>query len=175
MAPATTAQAGPGPGRRAVLASAAIGVPFAAGLLAGCSAATAPPGTGTRGAELRAGAARDSAALLERYDATAAAHPPLAPGLGPLREQVAQHLAVFAAAPGSPSASASARPRRVRIDADPGRAVADLADSERRLADARTAALAGAPPEEARLLASVAACGACHVLLLRGMTSGGAA
>ncbi|WP_078843472.1 hypothetical protein [Streptomyces albus] len=41
-----------------------------------------------------------------------------------------------------------------------------LAEAERRTADARTAALAGAEPELARLLASVAASGAAHAYLL---------
>ncbi|MER7028790.1 MULTISPECIES: hypothetical protein [Streptomyces] len=41
-----------------------------------------------------------------------------------------------------------------------------LADAERRLADARTRTLRTAPPELARLLASVAAAGAAHAYLL---------
>ncbi|MBO8189669.1 hypothetical protein [Streptomyces spirodelae] len=45
-------------------------------------------------------------------------------------------------------------------------AFAALAEAERRLADARTRALDSAPPEFARLLASVAACGAAHRYLL---------
>ncbi|UNZ17076.1 hypothetical protein [Streptomyces sp. 891-h] len=45
-------------------------------------------------------------------------------------------------------------------------AFAALAEAERRLADARTRALESAPPEFARLLASVAACGAAHRYLL---------
>ncbi|MCI0385176.1 hypothetical protein [Streptomyces sp. CNQ085] len=52
------------------------------------------------------------------------------------------------------------------MPADPGRALAALADAERTAADALTRALDGAPPELARLLASVAAAGAVHVYLL---------
>ncbi|MET9417309.1 hypothetical protein ABZY03_24610 [Streptomyces klenkii] len=45
-------------------------------------------------------------------------------------------------------------------------ALAALADAERRTADNRTKALGSAPPELARLLASVAAAGAAHAYLL---------
>jgi hypothetical protein len=46
-------------------------------------------------------------------------------------------------------------------------ALAALASAEKSLADSRTGALLDAPPELARLLASVAAAGSCHVLLLK--------
>lgn len=49
---------------------------------------------------------------------------------------------------------------------DEKQARADLAAAERRTADARAAALVSAPPELARLLASVAAAGAAHAYLL---------
>ncbi|MGK5641747.1 hypothetical protein ACSNOK_26005, partial [Streptomyces sp. URMC 126] len=49
---------------------------------------------------------------------------------------------------------------------DPDEALAALAAAERRTADGRGAALADAPPELARLLASVAAAGAAHAYLL---------
>ncbi|MCZ0993147.1 hypothetical protein O1L44_08540 [Streptomyces noursei] len=52
------------------------------------------------------------------------------------------------------------------MPADERSARAALADAERTLADSRTAALVTAPPELARLLASVAAAGAAHAYLL---------
>ena len=45
-------------------------------------------------------------------------------------------------------------------------ALAALGEAERRTSEARTAALMKAPPELARLLASVAAAGAAHAYLL---------
>jgi hypothetical protein len=52
------------------------------------------------------------------------------------------------------------------VPADAGVAVAELAAVVRRTADAHAAALLTAPPEYARLLASVAAAGAAHAYLL---------
>jgi hypothetical protein len=134
-------------------------------------------------AALRRRAARDSADLLVRYDATAAAHPTLAAKLAPLRAEVARHLEAFgggrtaspraslsASPSAAPSASSSAAPSpsAPSVPAAPARALAALAGAEQRVADARTAALLDAPPELARLLASVAAAGSGHVLLLGG-------
>ncbi|ARE74242.1 hypothetical protein B6R96_10085 [Streptomyces sp. Sge12] len=48
----------------------------------------------------------------------------------------------------------------------PEEALTALADAERSLSESRTIDLAGAPAELARLLASVAACGAVHAYLL---------
>lgn len=165
------------PSRRSVLAGAA-----GAALLTGCTG-----GSGASDEDLgiplerrmRENAARDTARLLERYDATTAAHPDLAGRLAPLRAAVAAH-AVALAVPGSgrpagaPSASSSGsapstgtpapRPRPVPPTA--AEALTELADAERSLSEARTVALAGAPGELARLLASVAACGAVHAYLL---------
>lgn len=52
------------------------------------------------------------------------------------------------------------------VPADPGAAVRALAAAERRAADAHADALVHAPPELARLLASLAAAGAAHAYLL---------
>ncbi|MGW7005484.1 hypothetical protein ACWGCW_22435 [Streptomyces sp. NPDC054933] len=163
-----TAQAFSGPRRRAVLTG-GLALPIAAAALAGCSGGSsrgdsaADPSAG-----LSARAALDSTALLGLYDATAAAHPALADRLRPLRAQVALHTAAFtppgAASGAGPTPSASHAP----VPADQTAALAALADAERRTADARTSALQDAPPELARLLASVAAAGACHVVLLQG-------
>ncbi|MFB7591555.1 hypothetical protein [Streptomyces sp. NPDC056169] len=137
-------------------------------------------------------AARD---LLERYDAALAAHPALAPRLTPLRRSVAAHAkalgedgttakpataapstppsasaSVSASAPASVSASASASASAsvsaVPVAADPRAALKELAAAERKASEQHTNALLTAPPEYARLLASVAAAGAAHAYLL---------
>ncbi|MEU7244452.1 hypothetical protein [Streptomyces sparsogenes] len=180
------------PGRRGfLLAGGAVG---AVALLGGCSdGSAARPDAAGRGPgeeRLRTRGARDSAELLARYDATADAHPGLADRLRPLREETARHLEAFrapgrgassggssasasspASAPVSPSAAPSAsgssgEPRAPKVPEDEKEALAALARAERRTADTRTAALRDAPPELARLLASVAACGAAHAYLL---------
>ncbi|MER7340004.1 hypothetical protein ABT403_19465 [Streptomyces sp. NPDC000075] len=131
---------------------------------------------------MREGAVRDSERLLERYDATVAVHPDLSGRLAPLRAAVAAHTGALAlttpkaspapsraaASPsGSPSPSPSAPAAgRAEVPAKPAEALSALADAERSLSEARTIALAGAPGELARLLASVAACGAVHAYLL---------
>ncbi|MET7755449.1 hypothetical protein ABZT27_12130 [Streptomyces sp. NPDC005389] len=136
-------------------------------------------------AALRLRSVTASRALLERYDAALAAHPALAPRLTPLRRSVAAHTKALgeggttvrpATAAPSPSvtasigvsASASARPAPspVPAAADPRAALQELAAAERSASDAHTAALVTAPPEYARLLASVAAAGAAHAYLL---------
>ncbi|MFJ5142453.1 hypothetical protein [Streptomyces sp. NPDC088707] len=138
-------------------------------------------------AALRLRSVTASRTLLERYDAALAAHPALAPRLTPLRRSVAAHTKALgeggttvrpATAAPSPSvtatasigvsASASARPAPspVHAAADPRAALEELAAAERSASDAHTAALVTAPPEYARLLASVAAAGAAHAYLL---------
>ncbi|MGI5348484.1 hypothetical protein ACQEU8_09845 [Streptomyces sp. CA-250714] len=65
--------------------------------------------------------------------------------------------------------SPSERPPKPDTASVPGTekaALTALAEAERKLAAARTKALGGAPPEFARLLASVAACGSAHGYLL---------
>lgn len=64
-------------------------------------------------------------------------------------------------APGPPPS-----PDKAAVPQDEKGALAALAGAERRLADSRIKALADAPPELARLLASVAACGGAHGYLL---------
>lgn len=191
----TRRRGAPGPRRRAVLAWPVwFGAALAGPALAGC-ADTVPPAdarAASRQSALRAGAAADSVSLLARYDATIAAHPALAARLTPLRTQVALHAQAFGAPPTAsaspasaspsarPSASSSASsaspgatssPSGPAVPGDPGAAVTALADAERRTAGTRTAALRDASPELARLLASVAACGAGHALLLQGGAS----
>ncbi|MFI8190315.1 hypothetical protein ACIF8T_16155 [Streptomyces sp. NPDC085946] len=173
-----------GPRRRSLLVVTSTAV-----ALTGCSAgAEDPDGTGggrpSADDRARARAARDSAALAERYDAVLAAHPGLAPRLRPLREEVARHAEAFGgratgtrSAPASPSASASpgvspsvspsaAASPSAAVPGNEKDALALLAAAERDLADRRAEELVRRSGELARLLASVAAAGAAHVYLL---------
>ncbi|MEU2119229.1 hypothetical protein ABZ567_27090 [Streptomyces sp. NPDC016459] len=175
-------------GRRALLTA---GVSAAAAALAGCTS-EAPGPRGPSAAELEAErVARAEAALriravtasrtlLERYDAVLAAHPALAPLLSPLRRSVAAHAKALGeggttvrpatAAPTAPATSAAPTPAPVPVPvpvaADPRAALGELAAAEGTASDAHTAALLTAPPEYARLLASVAAACAAHAYLL---------
>lgn len=177
------------PSRRGLLAGAA-GIAGAA-LLSGCSDGGPPAATPEVPLErrMRETAVRESERLLERYDATTAAHPALAQRLAPLRASVAAHTAALAdegspassSSPAPPSAhprsaapassppapsGAAAAPPPAPVAAAPADALTALADAERSLAEARTISLAGAPGELARMLASVAACGHVHAYLL---------
>ncbi|MFF7753444.1 hypothetical protein ACFZCP_30395 [Streptomyces sp. NPDC007971] len=182
-----------GPRRRSLLASAA-----GAALLVGCSAGPDSGGGAAPSAaeRARARAARDSAALLEHYDAVLAAHPALAQRLRPLRAQVAAHAKAFGGTGAAKSPSSTASPTSAAassaastaasaadstaastaastasaptVPADEKGALADLAAAERALADRRTTALLEVPGELARLMASVAAAGAAHAFVLTG-------
>ncbi|MET9103258.1 hypothetical protein [Streptomyces antibioticus] len=183
------------PRRRTLLVSAA-----GAALLAGCS--SGPRDSGGSGKEdesaggspsvterARARAARESQALVGRYDAVLAAHPALTERLAPLRAEVVRHVEAFGGAPkASPTPSPTAPSPSVPSPSDLSSsapsssvpsgsasasapvsakdAVAALAAAERTLADSRAAALLEVPGELARLLASVAAAGAAHAYLL---------
>ncbi|MEV8454252.1 hypothetical protein AB0467_16165 [Streptomyces sp. NPDC052095] len=114
---------------------------------------------------IRTAEARTSLELLGRYERVAAAHPSAASALAPLRDAVRAHAEALAPAGAgkgvavpSPAAPGSARS-----------ALKELAAAERRASDARLTALAAAPPELARLLASVAAADAAHAFLLTGI------
>ncbi|MFD8895360.1 MULTISPECIES: hypothetical protein [unclassified Streptomyces] len=164
------------PSRRSLLAGAAGAA--GAGLLTGCSLDRATDAALTIPLErrMRETAVRDSTRLLERYDTTAAAHPALAARLAPLRAAVAAHAAALSPTPsdrpspapsrsggtGAAAPAASGEP----VPPKPEEALTALADAERSLSESRTIDLAGAPAELARLLASVAACGAVHAYLL---------
>ncbi|PGH52515.1 hypothetical protein CRI70_01100 [Streptomyces sp. Ru87] len=191
MPPLTPPRAPSGPRRRSLLAG-ALGAGTAAVLLPACSGGgTAPEEAKQASAErrLRARSAEDSRTLLRRYDATAEAHPGLAALLAPLRAETERHARAFedgagpgsgAASPDGPSAPArDGGPATTSPGPGPGAdggapdvpgdekaALEALAGAERRAADTRTGALTGASPELARLLASVAACGAAHAYLL---------
>ncbi|MER7520827.1 hypothetical protein [Streptomyces sp. NPDC126499] len=178
-------------GRRALLAAGA------AVTLAGCTSGgndgPRKPGAADRAAAaeaaLRTRSANASRDLLLRYDAVVSGHPALADRLAPLRASVAAHVKALgedgtAPAPGSPGSaspsgspapSGSPSPSRslafVRVPADPAAALKTLASAERATADTHMAALLTAPPEYARLLASVAAAGAAHAFLLTAPTT----
>ncbi|MEU4079374.1 hypothetical protein DEJ45_09580 [Streptomyces venezuelae] len=184
-------------GRRALLTAGVSAA--AAAALSGCtSEAPGPraPSAAEREAErvaraeaaLRLRSVTTSRTLLERYDATLAAHPALAPRLGALRSSVAAHAKALGeggttvrpatagpnttAAPASTAAPTAAAgkpghaPTAAPVPADPRAALGELAAAERAAADAHTTTLLAAPPEYARLLASVAAAGAAHAYLL---------
>ncbi|MFF5767833.1 hypothetical protein ACFY8F_35635 [Streptomyces tanashiensis] len=195
-------------GRRALLvAGAAAGATALAGCTSPSGGQVRKPSAAEREAErvaraeaaLRLRSVTAARGLLERYDATLAAHPALAPRLTPLRRAVAAHMKALgeggttvgpataattsapsapasatpsASASAAPSASASATPKSgasptpVRVAAEPRAALKELAAAERTAADGHTTALLTAPPEYARLLASVAASGAAHAYLL---------
>ncbi|MFB7454877.1 hypothetical protein [Streptomyces sp. NPDC056194] len=191
-------------GRRAVLVA---GAAAGAAALAGCTSAPGErprrPSAAEREAErvaraeaaLRLRSVTAARSLLERYDATLAAHPALTSRLTPLRGAVAAHAKALgeggtaspapgetpgaggtaakpagATGPAAPAASGSANPvaspGAVRVAADPRAALRELAAAERTAADGHAAALLTAAPEYARLLASVAAAGAAHAYLL---------
>ncbi|MEV4741881.1 hypothetical protein [Streptomyces sp. NPDC049555] len=168
---ATTTRDPGGPRRRSVLGGAAAALlgGGATALLTGCSGSGAGSGGEDSAAaqRLKERAGQQSAALLAHYDATLAAHPALAARLRPLRAEVARHAEAFGPGPGSPSPSAGTGAPPA-VPQDEKAALAALAEAERRTVDARTAALAAAPPGLARLLASVAASGAVHAYLLTG-------
>ncbi|UQA97741.1 hypothetical protein [Streptomyces halobius] len=176
--------------RRTLLAGTALG---GAALLAGCSEEPGPEQDEHSSAanRLRERSAADSVALLARYDATLDAHPDLEARLGPLRAEVARHADAFtddragkatpspgttpsgrpvrhsgAPTSGPSAATGESTPENEPVPEDEKAARTALADTERKLADARTKALTSAPPELARLLASVAAAGATHAYLL---------
>ncbi|MFH8475288.1 hypothetical protein [Streptomyces sp. NPDC018000] len=109
---------------------------------------------------LRAGAARTSRELLARYEQVVRAHPATAAGLSPLRDAVRAHARALAPDDGKALVFSGTRAT------DAGAALKELAAAERRTADAHTATLLKAPPELARLLASIAAAGAAHAHLL---------
>ncbi|MEW2545711.1 hypothetical protein AB0910_08015 [Streptomyces sp. NPDC047002] len=166
--------------RRRALAGA--GAAAAAALLAGCTG-SGDGSVGTRrgtdaaaaqAAALRTRSAATSSSLLDRYDAVLARHPAESARLAPLRAAVAEHVKALAAGSPSaaPSASGTGRPavagakHPVSVPADPAAALSGLADAERQAAKEQSAALLDAPPELARLLASIAAACAVHQYLL---------
>ncbi|MFC1407312.1 MULTISPECIES: ferritin-like domain-containing protein [Streptacidiphilus] len=173
--------------RRRSLLSAGIGTGIA-GLLVACgsvSAQTSADGRTVRTVEapdpdvpVRARALAATRALAARYDAAIAAFPAAAGQLRPLRQQLTAQESAFggtaASASASPSTSASATPPSTPAT-NRSAAVAALDAAERATAQARLKDLATASPALARQLASAAADGAQHSMLLRGSVPAGPA
>lgn len=135
----------------------------------------AHPSLAPRLAPLRAAVAAHVAALAPAGASPTPTAPPTPRGPG-TPEPPARAGAPGAAAapavtgPGGPAAPGAGGPTAgtatAPVPADPTVAVGELAAAARRTADAHAAALEAAPPEYARLLASVAAAGAAHAYLL---------
>ncbi|MFJ2111038.1 MULTISPECIES: hypothetical protein [unclassified Streptomyces] len=177
--------------RRHALMAAGAGV---AGLLAACSSTGSPDGgaaaaSAARAARLESALRRRAASagreLLVLYDAVRERHPAQDARLAPLRAAVARQVTALVPGSRTPSGTTepsgepdtrSGRPEKPSaspvaaapdpVPADPSEALRALAAAERRTGDAHTAALMEAPPELARLLASLAAASAAHAYLL---------
>jgi hypothetical protein len=110
---------------------------------------------------------RETAALLDRYEATIAAQPRLAERLGPPRDAHRAHLQALAReiGPGldGPSATASASGG---TPSDEAAALAALLAAEKDASAAARAACLSAPSYRAALLGSIAAARASHVAVL---------
>ncbi|MFD7867049.1 hypothetical protein [Streptomyces sp. NPDC057682] len=111
---------------------------------------------------LRTAARQVGTTLLARYDSVIEAHPATASGLAPLRDAVRAHVLAFGKGTGASLSMVRTRPGTTTAAA----AVRALATAERQAAAAHTEALMKAPPELARLLASVAAAASAHAYLL---------
>uniref|UniRef100_A0AAU2VMR8 Lipoprotein n=1 Tax=Streptomyces sp. NBC_00008 TaxID=2903610 RepID=A0AAU2VMR8_9ACTN len=148
-------------------------------VLAGCGGGAEDGGGGRKGSahadartasavkaetSLRKKAAGVSTSLLGQYENVLAAHPATAAGLTPLRDAVRAHVTALA-----PGGKASLEFVRTRPAGSPPEAVKALAAAERRASASYTEALMEAPPELARLLASVAAAASAHSYLLTGL------
>lgn len=141
-------------------------------LLAGYDEALdAHPALGGRLAPLREAAARHVAALVplgERAPGAASPDPAGAASPDPAGTASPDPAGTASGADGaaSPAPRSAAGPFPRGVPAEPGAALGELAALASRTAAAHAAALVGAPPELARLLASVAAAGAAHAYLL---------
>ncbi len=112
------------------------------------------------GTSLRLKARGVSTSLLAQYETVVRTHPATAAGLTPLRDAVRAHITALG--PGDALGLVRTRPGT----GDAAAAVRELAAAERRAAASHTQALMEAPPELARLLASVAAASSAHAYLL---------
>ncbi|TNM27216.1 hypothetical protein FH715_21180 [Streptomyces sedi] len=153
---------------RRTLLSAGVALPLA-GLSTSCSsdAGSRPGGSPVSAVSvqgLRRRTARDSTTLVARYEATERAHPALVEPLAPFRAVALAHLRALR--DGGPSGPSGQAPE---VPPAPADAVGALIEAERRIAEERLAAVTEAPPELARLLASLAAAGAAQAQLLEGV------
>ncbi|MEU3450108.1 hypothetical protein AB0H29_23215 [Streptomyces thermolilacinus] len=131
-------------------------------------AALAPSGEGGRGTASPGAAAptapADSGAVTAPADSGVVTAPADSGAVAPSAGASSAAVAPGRAGTASAGSGGGAFPRGV--PAEPGAALGELAALASRTAAAHTAALVGAPPELARLLASVAAAGAAHAYLL---------
>ncbi|MFG2117057.1 hypothetical protein ACGFRB_31195 [Streptomyces sp. NPDC048718] len=168
----------PGPAERAARAEAALRTRSAAAgraLLARYDAVLAAhPALTGRLAPLRAAVAAHATALGEGGTTPApplpSSAPPAAPGSS--GSSGSPGHAPTGSAPAKSTATATATATGPAVPADPDAALRELAAAVRATADIHTAALDTAPPEYARLLASVAAAGAAQTFLLTTETEG---
>lgn len=144
---------------------------LSAGLLSGCTSAGDAPerdAVSDALAALWAGERR----LVDRYEAVLGRFPALAPRLAPVRDDHLAHADALRSvldARRSPtaSASASAVASPPAVPATAAAALADLAGAETAAASACTSACLRAQGDAAALLASIAACEASHLVVLR--------
>ncbi|RKN38742.1 hypothetical protein [Streptomyces hoynatensis] len=148
------------------------GVAGLTGTLSGCTSESGSAADRTAAAAAARGvrrrAARDSAGLLARYEATAAAHPDLSGALAPYADAVSAHVRALTEPGREPAGATGGTPE---VSAEPGAALGALSEAEQELSGRRLAAVAGAPPDLARLLASLSAAGAAHAYLLNGVAA----
>lgn len=157
--------------RRTVLTGGAVaGI---ATVLTGCSGRTpveraAHASTAQR---LRRAATTEHRDLVASYRATVEAHPRLSSALTPFQRVAEARLSVLAEHPAGEneqdtSETAASPPPAPHVPAEPDAALEALADAEQRIAEVRFRSVGEAPPELARLLASLAAgCSAQAYLL----------
>lgn len=159
------------PTRRALLLGGA------AGLLAACTRAPAPPRAAAvdPDAALRSAAVGRERALLAAYDAVLSASPAALARLGPLRAEHEAHLTALGvgtrafpagSAPPSPS-SPVASPSPSAAAAAGAPSVRGLVRAERAAAAAHAGATATATPDLAALLAQLAASESSHLVALQ--------
>lgn len=114
--------------------------------------------------------------LLAQYDAAVSAQPDLAPRLAPLRKNIAEHVTALAGAQAIEPPSATATPTDAVSTSpsesiappppDPITMLAALRASEVSARTATTEHIAETTVARAPLLGSIAACHACHEVLL---------
>ena len=166
--------------RRTLLASFVAGVGVS-GLSVACTStdtATRPPtGQDPPPPDPQLTDLADEQQLLDRYDATMAAHPDLTSRLTPLRAHHADHASALqrllgSAAGGAVPSPAASDPVTLpssgpSVPADATGALAALHEAEHAASGARARSCVSARADRAALLGSIAACEASHEVLLR--------
>jgi hypothetical protein len=152
-----------GPTRRAAIGG-------ALGLMLGSVSGCRPFGTGRPSQRdidrsLLRGVRATTSALRDRYTATAARYPDLAPQLAPLIADHTAHLRALPAGRGG-STPAAASPAAPQVPGPAPAALAGLADAESAAAAARITDALRASPPIARVLASIGGSAASHSAVL---------